>query len=167
MGTKTPLIQEKSYSYEGIFDLKGTYSFIKNYLEQTKHYDVSEKEADEKSSSSKQEIVTKLAAEIEYNDYYKITLTLELKLTGKPIVVEDSSGKTHSLVDGKASIIVNGYLEKDYMNKRPVGPLKEFLDKIYAKYLDKDEYGRMVGATAQEVGQLLARFKQQVNSAIK
>ena len=166
-GAKTPIMKERSYTYDGVFDLKGTYSFIKNYLEKTKHYDVTEKEVDEESSQSKKEIISKLSAEIEYSDYYKITLTFELNMGGKPIVVEDSKGKTHSLVDGTAKIIVNGYLEKDFMNKRPVGPVKEFLDKLYSKYLDKDEYKAMAGRTAMEINDLIGKFKQQVNSNIK
>lgn len=166
-GAKSPILKEKKYSYEGIFDLKGTYKFLKSYLENTKHYDVTEKEVDEKSSKDSQEIVAMIAAELEYNDYYKITLTFELNMKGKPIIVEDSKGKTHSLVDGSAKIIVNGYLEKDFMNKRPVGPLKEFLDKVYGKYLDKDEYKQMIGKTAQEIGELITTFKQQVNSNLK
>lgn len=163
MATKRPIISERSYSYSGIFDLKGTYSFIKNYLEETKHYDVTESEVSEKSGSDKQEIVSKLKAELELNDYYKVTLSFELNLSGKPIVVEDSKGNTHDMVDGNASITVNGYLDIDFMNKKPVGPLKEFLDKCYGEYLNKDEKKRMFGTVSREVGDLIARFKQQVN----
>ena len=165
--TKSPIVQGREYNYSGIYDLKGTYNFVKNYLENTKHYDITEKEVEEATSGDKKKLISKLEAEIEYDDYFKIVLTFELKLNGKPIIVEDSKGNKHSLVEGGANITVNGYLLKDHMNKRPKGPVLELLEKMYGFYINPDENKKMAGYVSREVNDLITRFKQQVNSAVK
>ena len=164
---KTPLTSEKKYVYNGIYDLKGTYSYIKNFLEETRQYDITEKEIEEVSNAGKRKLSTKIEAEQEFNDYFKVVLKFMMVFEGDDIILEDSTGKTHKLVKGSAKIIINSYVEKDFMHKRPKDGLGLFLAKVYDKFFGKDDFEKVAVSATMDVGTLLANFKQQVNSEVK
>ncbi len=164
---KIPLISEKQYVYEGYFDIKSLYKFVKTYLEDSKHYDVSEKELEEKNDGATKELLSTILAEQEYTDYFKIVLKFKMILGGKEKLIEDSEGHSKKLVKGKAHISINAYLEKDFMNKKHDGPLTSFFRKVYDKYIGEDELKTAIGSAAGDVGDLLAQFKLQCNSTVK
>jgi hypothetical protein len=163
---RIPVISEKTYTYKGIFDMNGCLSDIKTFIEEYKHYDLSEKEADETNSNGKREFLGYFEAEFEYNDVYKFVLTFEIKMEGKEIIANEDFKGGHSLVEGTARIIINGYIIEDHMHKRHRGPIFEFLEKIYSKYID-DEHHHAIAHLARDVGQIYNRFKQGLNAKIK
>ena len=65
---------ERKYTFNGIFNIKETYEHLREYLENSKHYEITEKDYEEKLDEGKKKIVSKNEAEVEFNDYYKIIL---------------------------------------------------------------------------------------------
>lgn len=164
---KTPLASEKKYVYDGIYDLKGTYDDIKYFLENTRQYDVTEREVEESSTPGKRKLSTKIEAAQEFNDYFKVIIKFMMTFQGVDIVLEDSNGKSHKLVKGSATIVINSYVEKDFMHKRPKEGVGEFLAKVYDKFFGKEDFEKVAVSASIDVAKLLARFKQQVNSEVK
>ncbi len=162
---KTTIVKEKNVAYEGVFDIKSSYSFLKGFLEDFKHYDVTEKEVEEKNKGGSREIKSNIEAELEYNDYYKFIITMELKFSGTPVVIETKDGPKN-LVQGKANLFINGYLDNDNLGKRPKGPLAEFLDKVYSKYVDNEEK-EAKKQLSMDVSEFISRFKQTLNFSAK
>lgn len=166
MGEKIPIINEKKVNVEGIYDMKETYKFLKNFLEESRHYDVSEKDYEEKNNPESRMIKCIIEAEQEYNDYYKVIIKYEIALNGKDMTIEQN-GRNLMLTQGKASLTVNAYVEPDFMNKRPKGGLAGFFEKIYEYYFGSDELGKVIGSAAGDVGEFVNRFKQSLNSTLK
>lgn len=164
---KTPLTSEKKFVYEGIYDLKGTYSYIKSFLENSRQYDLTEREIEESSNNGKRKLSTKIEAEQEFNDYFKVVLKFMMVFEGQEIILEDASGKSHKLVNGTAKIVVNSYVEKDFMHKRPKEGMGAFLAKVYDKFFGKEDFEKVAISASKDVGELLAKFKLQVNSEVK
>ena len=77
------------------------------------------------------------------------------------------NGKTKLLTKGKAKLAVNAYVEPDFTGKKASGSFGNFLDKIYNKYIGKDELGKCIGSAAGDISEMLSRFKQSVNSTLK
>ncbi len=165
VSTIKPISNEKSYSYEGIFDIKQTYKYVKDFLKNSRHYDITEIEFDSKNDGDNKKIKSKIEAEQEYNDYYKIKINFELYLEGNEENC-DVNGRMCKMVKGTAKIIVNSYVEADFINKRPRGEIATFLEKIYNKYIDKDEFNKVVSSVEADVAKLLERFKQSMNETV-
>ena len=163
---KQPLTSEKKVTVSGTFDIKGTYEYLKSFLEDSKHYDVSEKEYEEKNDSGKRKIISKIEAEKEHSDYLKVTLKFSVNMEGKEVVINDN-GKDIKLVNGTATLTVNSYFENDYQNQRDKGALATFLDQIYSKYIGRDEVFKCAGEAAKDVGELIGKFREEMNTYIK
>lgn len=165
---KIPIVSEKKYVFEGVFDIKETYNFIKEYLENSRSYDLSEKDYEEKNDQGSRKIMSKTEAELMYNDYFKPIIKYELLMEGNDIDVKVNDKKTIKLTKGKAKIIVNAYIETDWAAKKEdftiVG---SFLKKAYNKIFGKDELNQCIGVVAGDVAQMISRFKQQMNSTLK
>ncbi len=162
---KIPVTSEKKYAYAGIFDIMETYSFLKSYLEDSMHYDVTEKDYEEKNDGKSKSILVKFEAEKEYNDYYKIIIKYSLDMKGKDIAIEHN-GRVLNRIDGNAKITVNCYIEPDWLEKRQHSALGKFLDQIYNKYISKSELDKCIMTGVMDVGELLSRFKQQMNTTL-
>lgn len=162
---KTPITSEKQLNYEGLFDYVTTYKFIRTYLEDFKHYDITEKELEEKNKGGKKELKGNYTAELEFNDYYTLHMTFELKMSGKETVIEEN-GREVNLIEGNVNLVINTYLESDSKEKRPKGPLAEFLDKVYNKYI-VDEKKEAIIRLSKDTSEFLAKFKQTLNFKAK
>ena len=159
------ITKERSYSFEGYFDAKEMYQVMKGYLEDHKHYDVSEKDLDEQQHNGKRKIIAKFEAEQMFNDYYKIVLKYSITLTGKELEVE-LDGVKRRLTEGKAELHINGFIKPDFMNKREKGPLSEFFGKLYDKFFGRNEFNDCIFRAIGDINALLNTFKQQVNSKL-
>ena len=168
MGDKIPIAAEKTYKFEGIYDIKDTYDIIIQYLENSRHYDVTEKDYEEKNSSGIRKIVSKSEAELMYNDYFKPIIKFEIYMEGKDIDVQINDKKTISLTKGSAKIVINSYIEVDWQAKKEdLTILTSFLKKVYNKLFGRDELNEVIGVVAGDVNQMIVRFKQQMNSKLK
>ncbi|MDA3855219.1 MAG: hypothetical protein PF569_03100 [Candidatus Woesearchaeota archaeon] len=163
---KIPVVGEKKYSYEGLFDINGTYLHMKGYLEDAKYFDVSEKDYDEKNVDGSRKIMTKLEAEKLYNDYYKIIIKYELLMEGKDIEIQ-TEHKTIKLTKGKARIIANAYLEPDWQHGRDKNALHQFLGKVYDKFVGHDEQSNVMKIAGGDVADLMKKFKEHMNTTVK
>lgn len=164
---KIPVTNEKVYKFEGLYDLKETYKHIIEFLENSKHYDVTEKDFEEQNDGGKRKIISKSEAEVEYNDYYKIVLKYELAMEGVDVDVKINDKKTIKLTKGSAKLTVNAYIEPDHHNKKDkLTALGSFLDKLYDKFFGKEELHKCIVYAATDVSELIGRFKQQMNSAL-
>jgi len=164
---KIQVISEKKYTFDGIFDVKETYNYLKEFLEESRHYEVSEKDYEEKNDNGSRKIVSKNEAEAEYNDYYKIILKYELIMQGKDVEVKINEKKTLKLTKGSAKLTINCYIEPDFDGIKPQTPFANFLDKVYSKFFRGSELDKCKESAANDVGELLSRFKQQMNSILK
>ena len=68
-----PIVGEKKVAYKGIFDMVEVYNYMKQFIENSLHYDLSEKDY-EIAGGSKKSLLAKFEAEQEFNDYYKIKI---------------------------------------------------------------------------------------------
>ena len=164
---KIQIMSEKKYTFNGLFDVKETYNYLKEFLEETRHYEVSEKDYEEKNDAGSRKIVSKNEAEVEYNDYFKIILKYELMMQGKDVEVKINEKKTLKLAKGSAKLTINCYIEPDFDKIRPKSPLADFLDKVFTKFFRGSELDKCKESASQDVGELLIRFKQQMNSILK
>ncbi len=165
---KIQVVNEKRYEFNGIFDIKETYSFLKEFLEESRHYEVSEKDYEEKIDNGSRKIMSKSEAEVEYNDYYKIIIKFELVMQGKDIEVKVNEKKTMKLTKGSAVLTVNCYIEPNFQNIKPkLTDFGEFLERIYDKFFRGSELEACKESAANDVGELIARFKVQMNSVLK
>lgn len=162
---KIPIISEKKYKFEGVFDIKETYSSLKKYLGESRHYDVTEKDYSEKNLGGERELVSKNEAEQEYTDYYKVIIKYTIEAKGKEIEIEIDN-KKRIMTQGIAILTVNAYIEPDFLGKRSTTALMTFVSKVYDKYFGKEELTECIGSTATDVGGLIAVFKRQMNSKI-
>lgn len=160
---KINLISEKKTSFEGVFDLKEVYNSLKHYLEGKKSYDLTEKDYSERNTGDSREIISKIEAELYYNDYYKIIIKFSIEMKGKTVEV-NYQGQTKTLTKGKAVLTVNALIEPDFLGKKGKTPLAKFLSEVYEHYFGHDEKAAVIAQTAGDVGGLVATFKQQVNS---
>jgi len=164
---KIAVISEKKYKFEGLYDLKQTYSYLKKFLEHSRHYDLSEKDYEEKNDNGSRKIMAKTEAEVEFNDYYKIILKYDLTMQGNDMEVKINDKKTIILTKGKAQITINCYIEPDFDNIRPQTEFGSFLDKVYTKFFRGSELDAAKDYAAKDVADLIFKFKQEMNSALK
>lgn len=162
---RIPIASEKKYAYEGIFDLKDTYQFIKQYMEDSLHYDVSEKDYEETNNGDSKRIFVKFEAEQEYTDYYKIIIKYSLEMTGKEITINMNNKDYHRL-KGKSKLVVNAYVETDWMEKRQHSPMSEFFNKLYDKFFGQDDLNKCIFSGVKDVSTLITIFKQQMNTTL-
>ena len=165
---KIAVIAERKVTYNGIYDMKETYSYIKNFLSDSKNYDFAEKDYEEKNDGANRKVDVKCEAELQYNDYYKIILKFNLLMDGKQVSIDTPEGMTLKRVKGSAKLTINCYIQPDWQNKRQKGPLATFLDQLHAHYLKgQQEQEKCIIHAATDVSELIARFKQQMNALKK
>lgn len=146
--------------------MKHTYKFLREFLEESRHYDWVEKDYEERNDGGDRRIMSKAEAEQEYTDYYKVIIKYELVMEGKDVIIEEH-GKTHKLTKGKAKLLINAYIEPDHAHRRPVdSAIADFLEKVYHKYFGADELSNCIVSTVTDVKEMIARFKQEINSAL-
>lgn len=166
MAEKIPITKERKYSFEGLFDIKHTYNSLKSFVEDSRHYDLTEREYEETSKDNEKKLLWKFEAEQEYNDYYKIIIKIEVSMQGKNTDVE-VNGKMKMLSKGKAEMKLNSYIFPDFQHKKHEGSFAEFLDKLYEKFFGgKEELHECIGSAVGDINELIARFKQNMNSTI-
>lgn len=164
---KIPITSEKTYSFEGYFDIKATYKTMKDFVENSLHYwDVTEKDFGEKNLGSNKEIDTTVEAEKIYNDYFKIILKYNIKMSGKEIEGE-LDGKKMKITKGSAKLTVNCYIQPDWGGGREAGPLKKFLGQVYDKFVGNDEMGKCAGAAGEDIAKIISKFKHHMYSTVK
>jgi hypothetical protein len=167
MGDKLALFSEKKYTYSGYFDMKAIYNYIKDYLEESRHYDISEKDYSESHDGNKREITSVNEAEQQWNDVFKVILKYQLNMSGVDEEVEINEKKKVILTKGKATIIINAYIEMDTSSIPQKGPFSTFLNKVYNHFFRKSELDEVKKSAMEDVNGLLYRFKTEINSKLK
>lgn len=166
MGTPVLVNGEKENVIEGYFNIDKLYEFVKNYLENVKGYDVTEKEFNQSSSENNRKLEAVLEAEQEYTDYFKKVVKCKVILEGSPVEVE-MNGEKKVMHKGKAKLVTAGFVKPDWMSKRDKGPLTRFLDQLYNKYIEPSPIVKPAGAVGQDIAQLISRFRQHVTLLTK
>lgn len=166
MGDKISVISEKAYTFEGIFNLKETYLFLKDYIENNMCYDVTEKEYEEKNTPPSYKIVSNLEIEKYLNDNFHIVIKGKLTLSGKDVEVE-INGIKKKMVQGVGNIVLNSYIVPQGDVDPETSPFASFLNQIYDKFVGNDETEQAMVQSAMDVGEIIDRFKQHMNSMTK
>lgn len=164
---KIPIITERRYAFQGIFEIKHLNTLLRDFLEHSRHYDWTEKEFEERNDGGERRLVSKVEALQEYSDYYRVILRYELLMEGKDVIVQEH-GREHTLTKGRARLIINMYIEPDFANRRKItGSFSEFLYKTYDKIFQGDELGNCIYSSVSDVNQMIAKFKDTIDSHIK
>jgi len=163
---KIPITKEKKIAFNGIFDIREIYNYLKDYLEKSLHYDTTEKELIETNQKGTRKIDSHYEAELQYNDYFKIILKYRLEASGKEITIEHN-GKNLTLTQGAISLKTNSYIELDWQNKRSRSPFSKFLDQIYSKYIGKKEVEECARKNSSDVANFIKEFKKLTNIYVK
>lgn len=145
--------------------MKELYKALGDYLDGERHYDLTEKDLVEKNLGGEREISSKNEAELQYTDYYKIVIKYTIEMKGRDIEVE-ISGKKRMMTQGVAILTSNAYIQHDFLGKRHSSPLMEFVLSVYDKYFGKEELTKIDKATSKDIGEMIVRFKQQINSKL-
>lgn len=164
---KIAVISEKKYKFEGLYDLKQIYNYLKKFLEHSRHYEIAEKDYEEKNDNGSRKIMSKTEAEVEYNDYYKIIIKYDLTMQGNDMEVKINEKKTIILTKGKAQLTVNCYIEPDFDAIRPKTNFGNFLDNVYTKFFRGSELDKCKEYAINDVNDLIFKFKQELNSVLK
>jgi hypothetical protein len=159
----TPIIKERRYSYTGLFNVKQTYDFCKDFLIFAKHYDVNERDYAETNSDKAEEITAIVEATQDYTDYFVKEIKYVINLSGNKVEVE-VNGKKKTMVKGKASLVLNASIEEDASESRNLKGFRKFLNDVYNKYINKSDLEKCVISTKEDANELIEKFKQAVNS---
>jgi len=165
MGDKIPLRAEQTIKLEGYFDVQKTYSAIKKYLANNRHYDLTEKQFIEKNKGKDRSLEIETLGELMFTDYLKVSVFYNLNVQGEDIEIE-IDGKTKKYTKGYAKLKVFGYAEADFLNKRKTSPLMTLLGKLYDKYFSADEMKKIKKRSNDDIDGLIKIFKQQIHGRI-
>lgn len=163
---KIPITSEKRLTYNGVFDIREVYNYLKSYLEDSLHYDLTEKEFVETNQGSKRKIDCHVEADLQYNDYFKVTIKYRVESSGKETTIMHK-GKELKLTEGTISLRINSYIEADWQNKRGKSSFAKFLDQLYNKYIGRDEIETCIGKSAADVGAFANEFKKVTNTYLQ
>jgi len=166
MADKIPVVSEKIYKFDGVYNIKDTYTFILDYVENSMYYDITEKEYEEKNNPPSYKIVSKLVFEKPLNDDYGIFIKCTLDLSGKDVEVE-INGVKKIMNQGTGKITLNSYIEPKSDVDPEKSPFGHFLNRIYEKFFGPDEKEKAMVQSAIDVGEIIDRFKQYMNSITK
>lgn len=162
-----PISNEKKYSYTGVFNLEHCYHFIKSFLGDSRHYDLSENTLEETNNNGTRAITAIWMAEQEYTDYYKILLKVVFIVKGVDKVVE-IDGKPLNMVEGTVKMSVFPLIEPDFMAKKPKGLFAKFVEQVHNTFFGGvDEYEACKNSALNDTEEFLNRFKQSINSRIQ
>lgn len=166
MGDKIAVINEKVYSFEGVFDLKETYKFMIDYIDNYMYYDLTEKEYEEKFSGPAKTIISNIQGEKILNDSYSIIIKGKIELSGKDSEVE-INGVKKIMTTGKGKITLNSYLDPKKDADPTKNPWAAFLNKIYDKFVGIDELDKACAVAAKDIHEIITKFKIHMNSITK
>lgn len=166
MGDKIPVVSEKLAKFEGIFNIKDTYLFLKDYTENHMYFDFTEKEYEEKNTPPSYKIISNIILEKMLNDEYHIFIKCKLELSGKDVEVE-INGVKKKMVQGVGKLTLNSYVEPQNDAKPQDSPFTHFLNRVYEKFVGTDDLEKALVQSAIDVGEIVNRFKQYMNSMTK
>ena len=160
---KIAVVERKQVSFTGHFDLKKTYTYLIEYLENSRHFDISVVDYVETNDGKEKEIEAKIICELYYTDYYKVIITFKISLSGieKEFHIQNS---TQILCDGTAKLFINSYIEPDFLNRNFSGGLSTLFRKVYDRYIGKSELDEAMRQNVEEVSALVGEFKKLVQT---
>lgn len=165
MGDKIPLTPEQTIKLDGYFDMQKTYRAIKTYLDNNRHYDLSEKEFNEKNNGSSRNLFIYTQGDLYFTDWLKIVIVYKLYLNGDDVELE-VDGKTKKYTKGSGKLEVFMYGDADYMEKRKSSPFLTFVGKLYDKFFNADEIKKLKKKAKVDSEGLIKIFKQQFHGKV-
>ena len=165
MADKIPLAYERVVKLEGYFDPVETYKAIKDYLENDKHYDLSEKEFIEKNDGLKRNVYSKHEGEFHFSDYMQILAQFKMYIKGEDVEVE-IDGKKQILTKGEFKLAIGSFGVHDFMNKRKLSPIMTFINKMLDKFYNKDMMSKLKKKASEDVEGTVAVLKKHMRSRI-
>lgn len=165
MGDKIPLVEEQVIKAEGLFNIQETYTALKNYVENDRHYDWAEKDITEKNNGTRVFFYSISQGDFPYTDYIRSIIQMKLTFEGEYVEIVEN-GKKKILTQGNCKMSIYAYGEADWMNKRKRGPGMTFLIKMVDKYYGKEGTKKMKDKTILDVDGLIKLFKQHVRASI-
>lgn len=160
---KTPLTDPQTFTYEGVYDPDYVYSAMKDFLEQAKNYDGTEKEVDEKRTDGELHLDCEFEAETHITDHIHFLIETKFEMSGTDAVVVDKNGAEHRCVDGKAKMKISSFLVLNENNHIHKNFFVEFFSKVYDKYFNTSEMAMLSKKAKKDVSETITRFKQLTN----
>jgi len=156
MGDKDKIFEEK-VAFEGIFNLKDTYSFLYTLLADS-GYAVEEKEYKEKAAGDSKDIDISWVAKRAVTDYFKYEWRVSWRVMGMKNVEVMKDGKKIKMNSGALEIKFIGIMERDYAGGWST-PFLTFLRGIYDNFIIKKTKGGYEDRLADEVGGAVNQIK--------
>ncbi|MFP4401974.1 MAG: hypothetical protein ACLFPL_01980 [Candidatus Nanoarchaeia archaeon] len=160
---KTPLTDPQTFTYEGVFDPDYVYSAMKDFLEQSKNYDGSEKKVEEKRIGGELHMECDFDADMHMTDHIHFKIETEFKMSGKDALVVDRNGAEHPCIEGIAEMKICSFIIINDNNHRHKNFFVEFFSKVYDKYFNTSEMGMLSKKARKDVSETITRFKQLTN----
>jgi len=166
MENRIAVISERSYRFEGFFDIKSTYKNVMEYIENVLNYDLVEKEHNESNDGKKKNIVQSFEAEKHYNETFKIVQKIKLSVNGSDVQIE-VNGRQVTSTKGKAELAINVYLEPNWNMKPKDTPFWKFMKICYYKFVGQNEQQAASNLAVEDTNNIIRRFKTYANATIK
>ena len=157
MALKDILFQGVSVSYSGVFDFKGFYKVLKNWLK-SNNYDFIEKDYKETQKNGHRLLMIKIIADKKLDDYIK--KWIELTINTDLVRVEVKKGERKILMDqGRASLTFTAMLLKDYEDNYEKRPFATFIREVHDKFIDFSRIDKAKMDLRDDVYSIIAEFK--------
>ena len=165
--SKTPLTWPQEFTFQGIFEPDVVYSQLKDFLEVSKNYDLSENDIREKRENTFFKIDSKYSAEMHATETMDFFMMIETVLQGEDQVVVDNNGVEHMYINGQAYLKIYSFLSVNDHKHAHKHPLIIFFNRVYNKYFNTTEMGMLKKKAESDVKDTIAKFKQLVNMKAK
>lgn len=162
MSEKKLVIDQLKLTYVGIFDLNGFYRTIDGWFYE-KGYDKWEHKNYEQVLPTGKDIEVELLPWKKTTEYFKNIIKIRLKFTGVKDVEIEKQGIKLKLNQGKAMVVIDGYLESDYENKWEKKPLFFLIRTIFDKFIFKRYFNQYEKWLINDVSDIHARMQKFLN----
>ncbi|HEY9701205.1 MAG TPA: hypothetical protein V6C58_02090, partial [Allocoleopsis sp.] len=128
------LVDGKSLSYEGVFDIRDLYKIIDSWF-RDRGYDKQEIKNWEDVSESEKQVVLEIVPYKKVSDYARIDIRIFMIFSRLSEIDIERDGIRHKLNKGRAEFYFDAYLVTDYENKWETRPIYFFIKNVLDKFV--------------------------------
>jgi len=128
------LIDGKSLSYEGVFNIKELYKIIDSWF-RDRGYDKQEIKNWEDVSETEKQIVLEIVPYKKVSDYARIDIRIFMIFSKLSEMDIEKDGVKYKMNKGRAEFYFDAYLVTDYENKWETKPMFFFIKNVFDKFI--------------------------------
>jgi len=145
--------------YSGIFSYSGFYAFAHDWISEEMGLTVKEGKYSEKIKGDSKEVEFEWGCDKEVTDYFKVEMSVVVKVNPLKNVEVNQGGKKISTNNGSVEIKVKGVLIKDYDGKFEGTAFKKFMRSVYEKWIIPSKIDEISGKFAGDCDEFLGQSK--------